>query len=588
MRTLVTILVTAVVLFPLTALATIINIPGDYPTIQEGIDHGAYGDTVLVQPDTYFENVDFAGHSIVLASNFLFTEDPQDIENTIIDGGGTYTTVSIQSGEDSSTRLVGFSITNGLGTGNWPDVRGGGIHISSGAQPTIEHCYIHDNLTQGDSNRGAGIYANSAYCRVENCRIYRNESGVSAGIAIGNGATGVVVEGCELLENTSLSTIGVNYSSDVTISRTLIHDNIGMGIRNWGSSGTSVVHCTISNNTDWGIYNTYYSADVTARNSILTFNGSGNVENYTRQGQYDCWVLCEYSDVLGGTGQEWFGVGCIDADPVFVGLYNDDFSLRWGSPCIDSGDPNSPLDPDGTRCDMGAFYFNQDVDGIVELYPDDSLIVIPPEGGEITYDGWVFNFFGSPLVVDIWSYAYVPEIGQYGPLDRYDNVSIPSSDSVGKNNIRKRVPGAAPAGEYSFAAYIGDYPSTIIDSSCFYFTKTGSVAGGIADWQSLKGWFDGDFPSTQSGLPTHYALSQNYPNPFNARTSISYQLPADGYVTLEVYNSVGQRVVSLVNSKQQPGYRSVTWDASNVSSGVYFYKLTAGDYTETKRMMLVK
>ncbi|MFQ5868778.1 MAG: hypothetical protein ACE5JC_02625, partial [Candidatus Zixiibacteriota bacterium] len=63
MRALLRLFVVAVVLCPLTANATIINIPGDYPTIQEGIDHGADGDTVLVQPDTYFENLNFNGHN---------------------------------------------------------------------------------------------------------------------------------------------------------------------------------------------------------------------------------------------------------------------------------------------------------------------------------------------------------------------------------------------------------------------------------------------------------------------------------------------------------------------------------------------
>jgi len=59
-------------------------------------------------------------------------------------------------------------------------------------------------------------------------------------------------------------------------------------------------------------------------------------------------------------------------------------------------------------------------------------------------------------------------------------------------------------------------------------------------------------------------------------------------VRLEVYNTLGQKVATLVDSKQQAGYRTVIWDASDVSTGIYFYRLSAGDYTETKRMMLVK
>ena len=297
-----------------------------------------------------------------------------------------------------------------------------------------------------------------------------------------------------------------------------------------------------------------------------------------------CNPAVTYCDIQGG----WPGTGNIDADPIFAGPYNEDYYLRWHSPCIDAGDPDpSYNDPDGTRNDMGAFYFNQDVDGIVEVYPLGEPILIPPEGGDLIYDGWVFNFFGHPGRADIWTYAFVPGMGRYGPIDLYENVRIPA-DSIGMNEISQHVPGVAPEGDYVFVAYVGDYPSTIIDSSCFYFTKTGSIADGIADWQSLKGWFRGDFLSTASGLPTHYALSQNYPNPFNATTIINYQLPADGHVKLEVYNTLGQKVGTLVDDKQEAGYRSASWDASEVSSGLYFYKLTAGDFTETRRMMLVK
>jgi hypothetical protein len=89
-------------------------------------------------------------------------------------------------------------------------------------------------------------------------------------------------------------------------------------------------------------------------------------------------------------------------------------------------------------------------------------------------------------------------------------------------------------------------------------------------------------------VPGDFVLCQNYPNPFNATTAINYQLPADAHVTFEIYNLLGHRVATLVGTKQQAGYGSVVWDASEVSSGIYFYKLSAGDYTEAKRMMLVK
>ena len=77
-------------------------------------------------------------------------------------------------------------------------------------------------------------------------------------------------------------------------------------------------------------------------------------------------------------------------------------------------------------------------------------------------------------------------------------------------------------------------------------------------------------------------------NRIPATTVIGYQLPLDAGVRLEIYNTLGQKVATLVDSRQQAGYRSITWDASKVSSGLYFYKLTAGDFTEARRMMLVK
>jgi hypothetical protein len=90
------------------------------------------------------------------------------------------------------------------------------------------------------------------------------------------------------------------------------------------------------------------------------------------------------------------------------------------------------------------------------------------------------------------------------------------------------------------------------------------------------------------GTPTTYALEQNYPNPFNPNTNIRFEIPSPGLVSLKVFNLLGQEVASLLNEVKQPGRYEANWDAQGVSSGVYFYKLTAGDYLSTKKMVLLK
>jgi len=94
--------------------------------------------------------------------------------------------------------------------------------------------------------------------------------------------------------------------------------------------------------------------------------------------------------------------------------------------------------------------------------------------------------------------------------------------------------------------------------------------------------------NTNTEVPTSYNLEQNYPNPFNPMTNIKFQMPNSGFVQLKIFNLLGQEVATLVNEKLQPGTYKVDWDATNYPSGVYYYKLIAGDYAETKKMVLIK
>lgn len=88
--------------------------------------------------------------------------------------------------------------------------------------------------------------------------------------------------------------------------------------------------------------------------------------------------------------------------------------------------------------------------------------------------------------------------------------------------------------------------------------------------------------------PKAYELGQNYPNPFNPSTTIEYSVPKDAAVTLKIYDVLGKEVATLVNEQKPTGTYIVNWNASNFSSGLYFYKLTAGEFTQTKKMFLVK
>jgi hypothetical protein len=88
--------------------------------------------------------------------------------------------------------------------------------------------------------------------------------------------------------------------------------------------------------------------------------------------------------------------------------------------------------------------------------------------------------------------------------------------------------------------------------------------------------------------PTSFALRQNYPNPFNPSTNIEYDLPEATFVRLSVYNLIGQEVATLVNDQQQAGAYEVRFNALNLPSGTYFYRLQAGDYVDVKKMTFVR
>ena len=94
-------------------------------------------------------------------------------------------------------------------------------------------------------------------------------------------------------------------------------------------------------------------------------------------------------------------------------------------------------------------------------------------------------------------------------------------------------------------------------------------------------------------MPDQYMVYQNYPNPFNPVTTLRYDLPENSLVNITVYNLLGKQIKTLINKTQDAGYKSITWDATNdygkpVSAGIYLYRIQAGKYISTKKMVLLK
>ena len=180
-----------------------------------------------------------------------------------------------------------------------------------------------------------------------------------------------------------------------------------------------------------------------------------------------------------------------------------------------------------------------------------------------------------------------------------DNDKVLCVDAAAGTEVWSGVPDEMP--EYGFFTWGSPliYNNTLYlatDAAGLYWFDAGTVEG---EWTMICGnilgtnsYVEGlstDINEESNNIvPTEYSLSQNYPNPFNPAAQIEYRIAEAGNVTLKVYNMLGQEVMTLVNEIQSPGNYKIKMDGSNLASGVYFYRLTSGNFTAVKKMMLLK
>ena len=697
-----TILITAIICLP--SFAAIINIPDDYPTIQEGIDVSVDGDTVLVQPGLYVENVNFNGHNIVLGSLFLTTGDTAYISETIIDGDSSGSVVTFESGEDSTAVICGFTIQHGFS--QFPSGGGGIACISS--NPSIRNNAIIKNSSD---EWGGGIF-----CYDSNPIIIYNA----------------------IRENTCTKGAGICCiaNSNPTIKNNTIS-------RNRGFDGAGGIYC--------------HESSPLIINTILWANTVSEIHLTDTS-----FPIIRYCDIRGG----WDGVGNINANPLFIEPYEGNYNICAQSDCIDAGDPET-LDPDGTRADIGIFYLEHpecdfgntrhvattgdDANGdgsydnpfrtiqhtifassyldtiIVQngtyfeninfdgrdivvgslflttgdmSYISSTVIDGNSSGSVVTFENAEDNsaviigftiqngvsFFGAGIqcwwnsnpsicyniIRNNWAAWLGGGIhsGSSSPLIYnnaiFDNTVVGdgggvvciglTSPIILNNTISQNIATSRGGGFYcetSFpiivnsilwgnsSAEIYAYNSILtvsysniqggwegegnIDTDPLFrdpesddfhlmFTECGDpfdspcidaghpdildslldCSWGLGTILSDMGAYGGgdsvtvgiDFPDIPS--PEKFSISQNYPNPFNAMTVIRYSLPEPSNVIIAIYDILGRKIEMLANEEQPAGYHQAIWDTTERSTGIYFYRIQAADYTDTRKMVLLR
>jgi hypothetical protein len=199
---------------------------GDFTTIQAGIDASTHGDIVLVHPGTYYENIDFSGKNITVASLEFTTGDPQYIVQTVIDGQRQASCVSLISAETDAV-LQGLTITNGQGDNDNP-LYGGGISIFGDYPDEMVHCdIIHCVITQNYAKVGGGLYIYDSVVTMSKCSIRRNyASTVVGGVFIGGRSqvTFDPVHRCSIYDNFAGSGLDIAVETIIPTQQTVVVD----------------------------------------------------------------------------------------------------------------------------------------------------------------------------------------------------------------------------------------------------------------------------------------------------------------------------------------------------------------------------
>ncbi len=385
-------LLLALIALPIVISAETLNVPGDFQTIQSAIDNADDCDTVLVQTGTYYERIRFSERAIVVGSLFIVTGDEGYIERTVIDADGEGRAVTFEAEEPRRPTLSGFTLTGGntenggaifcsyfnptlenlIITGNHATADGGGIFCRRQSNPRISSVRIENNISDG---QGGGLYCrDTSGPYILNTIISSNRASSGGGI-FSNTSSSLMLTDVNISGNEAVSLgggIACQANSNIRMTRTLVVDNSAEDLSGGGIymsasivDMANVTLCSNRTNGEGGGLFVIGESTLEIVNSIFWGNDNDQVHSHGSPNPAVP-ITVSYSDFEGGRNGiyiqgnaelEWLD-GNIEGDPLFADAERGNYHLTSNSPCRDAGDPDSRNDPDGTRADMGALYYD--------------------------------------------------------------------------------------------------------------------------------------------------------------------------------------------------------------------------------------